>query len=316
MVLTNLDGLTLVQIKALAIIPHITGTLSFLGSSSILYDILWARKRNLPQPYGRLLLSISTVDVITSAAFGLSTWPIPRGTEGVWGAVGTTQTCTAQGFFGQLMLGSPFYNMMLAIYYLLIGKYNLSEEEMTQRYEPYMHLVAIVPPVALAVAGLPLHLYNNANIWCSVSLAPNSDAHDEQIHAAFNIISAVILWVIISVVTVTMIMLTTSIRTEEKKFIELKRKNDSNSTRGRDVPANLSTDLSPPTNLERSRKMLYQAMFYLGAFYLTWWAPTVNRIVQLISGKNHFFFVLATVTLLPLQGFLNFLVYRSGPCIA
>jgi len=276
-------------------IPHITGALSLLGSGWILYDIVWAgRKRELPQPYSRIILCISIFDFLSSASLGLSTWPIPRGTDGVYGAVGTTQSCTAQGFFGQLFIGSLFYNMMLAIYYLLIGKYKFSEEEITRRYEPWMHLSAITFTVAVAVAGLPLRWYNNANLRCGH--APQNS--DGEPNTSIYIIPAIILVLIIAVVTISMIKLTISIRKEEKEFVELKRNDGSNSERF----------LYASVNLQRSRKMFFQAVFYLGAFYLTWWAPIANIFVLVISGKSYFFLMLAVVTFAPLQGFFNFLV--------
>mmetsp|Transcript_20155 Transcript_20155/g.41290 ORF Transcript_20155/g.41290 Transcript_20155/m.41290 type:complete len:162 (+) Transcript_20155:77-562(+) len=154
------------QRKALSIIPHITGALSVIGSLSILYDILKDRSRKLHRPYYRILLGMSFFDVFASASLGMSTWPIPRGTEGVYGAIGTTQTCTAQGFFIQLMLVSPFYNLMLAWYYLLLGKNKpLSEEAIASKYEKYMHAFAMIP-VLFAVMGLPLTLYNSADCEC------------------------------------------------------------------------------------------------------------------------------------------------------
>ena len=84
--------------KALSIVPHITGLLSFWGSCSILYDIIMRyRQKKRVTSYHRLLLGISVYDAVCSFSLGLSTWPIPRGTEGIYAAVGTTQTCTAQG---------------------------------------------------------------------------------------------------------------------------------------------------------------------------------------------------------------------------
>ena len=137
-------------------------------------------------------------------------------------------------------------------------------------------------------------------------------------------VSGCILLINFAVITVIMIMLTISIRTEEMRFIEMKRQDDSNrsSPFPRDVAA----------NLERSRKMFYQAIFYVFAFYLTWYVqrkktyvqfntilryscflfvrlvPTMHRISQLISGKSYFFLMLGTAIFLPLQGFFNFLV--------
>ncbi len=94
---------TLAEQKALAIIPHITGALSFFGSCNILYDVLLRdRKRKLTRPYYRILVFLSVYDAISSFSLGLSTWPIPAGTPEIYGAVGNTRTCTAQGFFNQV----------------------------------------------------------------------------------------------------------------------------------------------------------------------------------------------------------------------
>ena len=72
---------------------------------------------------------------------------------------------------------------MLAGYYLLLGRYHLTEEEIANRYERYMHLTAIVPSVGIAIAGLPLTLYNNANIWCWIAAWPaGSETFDGQYH--------------------------------------------------------------------------------------------------------------------------------------
>jgi len=84
--------------KALAIIPHVTGTLSVLGSCWILYDV-WTRlkRKKSITTYHRILMGMSVYDAVCSFSLGLSTWPMPIGTEGVYAAVGNTQTCTAQG---------------------------------------------------------------------------------------------------------------------------------------------------------------------------------------------------------------------------
>ena len=72
----------------------------------------------------------------------------------MYGARGTTQTCTAQGFFNELMLGSIFYNFVLALYYTLSGKYKKSDEEFAKRYEPYLHGAAIVITLGFAVGKI------------------------------------------------------------------------------------------------------------------------------------------------------------------
>ena len=139
------------ELKILAIIPRITAALSMLGSCSILYDIWKDRGHKLTRPYYRILLGMSLFDLVSSIAFSLSTLPMPEATPFVYGARGTVQTCTAQGFFIQLMLGSIFYNFVLSLYYTLSGKYKISDEVFTKRYELYLHGAAMTFTLGLAL---------------------------------------------------------------------------------------------------------------------------------------------------------------------
>ena len=108
-------GWTAEQSKILSIIPHVTGAFSFVGSSSIIIMILRDRRKKLVKPYYRLLFAMCIFDIFASIALGLSTWPIPAGTTGVWDPVGTIGTCSAQAFFIQANIASPVYNFMLSI---------------------------------------------------------------------------------------------------------------------------------------------------------------------------------------------------------
>lgn len=137
--------------KILAIFPHITGGLSLIGSSSIVYDIWKDRDYKMKQPYFRILLGMSIFDVICSTSLCLSTIPVPAGTEGVFGARGTTGTCAASGFFNQFMLGSILYNFVLAIYYALSGTYRMTDEDFAKVYEPWLHGLAVVTTVGVAL---------------------------------------------------------------------------------------------------------------------------------------------------------------------
>mmetsp|Transcript_15475 Transcript_15475/g.32724 ORF Transcript_15475/g.32724 Transcript_15475/m.32724 type:complete len:336 (+) Transcript_15475:71-1078(+) len=334
-------GLTMTQKKSLAIIPHVTGPLSFVGSCSILYDIWIDRKQKLRRPYYRILLGMSCTDAITSLWLGLSTWPIPRGTEGVYGAAGNTQTCTAQGFFIQLMVLSPMYNFNLCIYYLLQGKYQFTEEYIAKRYEKYMHAIAIFICFGFAILGLPLNLYNNANLWCWIAAYPSScednsgqpgDVPCERGQNAWLFRWLIFygpVWLIILAVTGIMIMLTRSVKIEEKRIIEMRRgvRNTSQSLDHLNSSATTDDDKPRPaaavaiasyetSRYERSRQLFHQAVFYLGVFYLTWLFVTVNRMYQLITGSNNFALLVLHSIFGPLQGFLNFIVYRHGQITA
>lgn len=146
----------------LSIVPHVTGLLSIAGSLYIVIDVL---RKGKVKTHGRLLLGMSLSDIIVSVFYALSTWPIPRETEGTYFAIGNTASCRAQGFFIQLGIITPFYNGFLALHYLLITKYNMSSDFIERNVELYLHLSAILFGIITSVAGAVLLLYNSANLW-------------------------------------------------------------------------------------------------------------------------------------------------------
>ena len=67
---------------------------------------------------------MSIFDVVSAIAWGLTTVPIPEYNKfgdptKMYGAIGDTASCKAQGFFIQLSFTSIFYNVTLSTYYLL-----------------------------------------------------------------------------------------------------------------------------------------------------------------------------------------------------
>ena len=91
----------------LAIIPKFSSFASIVGSVCIIREILVVDRSKLNRVYDRLLLVMSFYDVIESCFNFQSSWPIPKGTEGVAFASGNTQWCEAQGFILQFGLVIP-----------------------------------------------------------------------------------------------------------------------------------------------------------------------------------------------------------------
>jgi len=99
-------GLTTSQEKILAVTPKCTSPLSIVGSFYVVYKIL-SRDRSLDRVglnirncYTDLLLGVCSADFISSIAYFLSTWPIPKDTvysENIWGEAGNQLTCNIQG---------------------------------------------------------------------------------------------------------------------------------------------------------------------------------------------------------------------------
>ena len=163
----------------LAVTPKISSCLSLFGSSWIFVEVITttSKRKNL---YNRLLCSMSGFDIITGIWLFASTWPIPRGTPNVSFAVGSQTTCAIQGFFVQMAIVVPIYNCYLALYYLLVIKYKVSEERIKFVIEPVMHVFAICFGLMTAIASLIMGLYNNANLWCWIAVPPPNDYNIEQ----------------------------------------------------------------------------------------------------------------------------------------
>ena len=95
--------------KLIALIPMVTGLLSFLGSSYIVYSLVATkvgRAKKLQTTFNRLLLALSISDMISSFATCLSQWVFPKeafpGIDPEWHgftfpyASGTNGSCSFQ----------------------------------------------------------------------------------------------------------------------------------------------------------------------------------------------------------------------------
>jgi len=95
----NVTTLTDGQMRVMSILGLISGTLSVLGSSVIIYRAYKNRRNS--SPYDRLMLCLSFCDIVASISFGYGPFMLPEATsERVW-ARGTNRSCSALGFLTQ-----------------------------------------------------------------------------------------------------------------------------------------------------------------------------------------------------------------------
>ena len=190
-------ALSLAQRRALALVPKITGWISF-GFSGLVAATVLRDKNRRSLCYHRLICGISLVDMSASLWLGMSTWPIPRESGALW-AVGNDTTCRVQvrninlvvvccvlslafccwtsdgtlfivpqGFFTQFGISSSFYNASLAIYFYLVIVRGWNEKRL-RRIEWMLHTIPLLWALTSAVTGLILDVFDNATLWCWVS---------------------------------------------------------------------------------------------------------------------------------------------------
>ena len=209
-----------------------------------------------------------------------------------------------------------------------------------------------IPYVYANSAGLPLTVYNAGTVRCWIAPYPLgcSDSACTRGHHAirFRLIAHIVpIWVTIIIITILMVMLTLSVRNEEKMAIAMRDTSVENASGSEKSNSINNDDLivdngheDPNLNqtmltvhrtqvdripqfkregsvrLERTKRMFHQALLYVAVFYLTWTIPTVQGIMRKSGGLHIFSLSVLSCTLLPLQGFGNWLVYRHGPCFA
>ncbi len=144
------------------------------------------RKTLKNSAYYRLMLSMSSSDFIVSGAWFCTTWPIPKDelsldnpSETIFGNIGNQQTCTAQAFFIQLGIITPFYNALLACYYYLTIRREWKEEDFKCRIEYAGHVISIGFGLGTSIAGLVMNLFNNSNVWCWIAPYPSGCGNGE-----------------------------------------------------------------------------------------------------------------------------------------
>jgi len=159
-----------------------------------------------------------------------------------------------------------------------------------------MHAGSIAFPLIPGIICFPLKMFNGANLWCWIAPFPEGcvgaectrgvDAHVYQ--WAFFYAP---LWGLMLFVAGAMIAVYQKVYTQEKRTSKMLNRK------------------SRKEAFAKSQRVANQALLYVSAFYLTWLFGTINRTYQTIHDSSTFTLVYLHAIFVPMQGFLNFLVY-------
>ena len=123
------------------------------------------------------MFGMSLFDVFGSIAMGLTSLPMPREDEVIeyyyvaGTRLGTTETCTAQGFTVWFCGQATFaYNVVLCIYYVAAIFWRLDGLTIRNYLEPFFHLAPVIIGLVVAIPPLIYDLYNPSPwaAWCSI----------------------------------------------------------------------------------------------------------------------------------------------------
>jgi hypothetical protein len=299
--------------NASLILPKVTSVLSLIGSSIILRDVMKMRGTHKYSPRHRLLAGMSVCDLMASAAMFLTSWPIPK--DYLWPTqwnVGNQATCTAQGFFSQMALGTNAYNCCLAIYYLLTIRQGWSDERIGKRAEPIMHIVSFGFALGTAASGLGLSLFNPNGLQCSIAPSPigciqsyearqlelPTNPYPCQRGDNFHLYNTAFVygpvWLSFFIMITSLLLIYCRIRN-----------------------LNSATARYHHEGQQIQRRFATQATLYVLAWFLSWSVVSSLHIRMWITPETtKFWHGFVSMTLLPLQGFWNMLVFKYPEYLA
>jgi hypothetical protein len=304
---------TQAQKAAMAWVPRISASLSLFGSSMIIYDIVRDPSKR-GSVYHTLMLAMSVIDVFSSIAWGLSTLPIPEyeygEPSGVYGAKGNDKTCKLQGFLIQLGYTSLFYNMSLSFYFLMVVRYGMRENQI-KKLQLWLHVPALVVGFALAFGGIPLYQNDFWGCYIAPPLFLVANFRNVVMFTAVPICTAIV------IATVNMLLVYWAVR---QQMITARKWQFGSAAMQHQVPESARPNVSDQSFQPRrpqkkrqstiqimERQTLWQALFYLGAFYATW--PILAASLLFEDAHEVYPFVIFLLILTPMQGFFNFLAY-------
>lgn len=150
------------QDKFMSFCMVVSGLLSMFGSTTIVYRVL--RKKGRSTPFDRIMLGLSSFDIIGSFSFVLTPFALPAATSPrVW-ASGNDASCSFLGYLSQLSIGASWYSCLLSFYFLATLRLRISNDDFEVKFEPYIHGLSIFYYIFTATIGVPFNLYSEVEL--------------------------------------------------------------------------------------------------------------------------------------------------------
>jgi hypothetical protein len=298
------------------VIFRTAGILTILGAGYIIQDIAKDAARRKPTK-NRIMLFMSSCDFL-HAFFSSVIGPAMVPKEiGVPGAVGNQLTCDVQGFLLFVTgLSSGLYNVSLALCYLIIVRYEYSDERL-RVLEPYFLYLPVISCLVVAIAGLPFGIYNfNGTYVCFIYVSPlDCDAPESPIecergekYSYWLYLSSIMIVIGASFIIFSMVKMYTAVLQRERsgdqfRFSVAAAARSSFISSAANAPNAIIRRPSSLRHRNLSRKMRSQGLWYSGAFLFTFSPLALDIVLQV-----EFLMYVALITA-QLIGFTNAVIY-------
>jgi hypothetical protein len=288
--------------RPLTFVPIASAVLSITGASAILYNLLSDHQRRFTSPYFRIMFGLSLTDCIFGFVVVIHSFLAPKGTPGLFYAIGNQASCEAVGFLRHFTAFiQPLYVASLSLYYLLVIKYDVSDDFFKKKVEPWLHVVSIGYPLLGSIVAESFGMFNPTPAGCTMSAYPydcddgrNNKTCTRGAHAYIFrwIFSGSVILFAFSVTVACMLSIILHVRSRERIMNRRFSFNNSEISRSRSL-------------VKQYKAVTAQAFMYICSFFLVWIIPCM---VSLWKTGPLVLRVLGAI-FMPLQGFFNSIIY-------
>ena len=306
--------------------PRYSGAVSVMASSTVIY-LTFKSRTKLRTVYHRIMLGMSTVDILSSLAMGLTTLALPRvpGDDrkpdyfDEWSGtrLGNKYTCNAQGFFFLFGINAMYiYTVSLVMYYTLAIAFKVKEEKIVKYAEPFLHAVPLILALVLSIGPLVtgnIRANGWAAPWCTVLDDFDNFSYYEVliIVIAFLLIFVFLCFVsIIWTVARIELVLQRALRQRDLRFQTDYYERHPQMQRVGNLRS-ASAQQNSIKSMQNTRVIFIQALAYFLSFLITLSMPVAREIFPVVTPEDFEVDVLLKMELIlmPLQGFFNALIF-------
>ena len=301
-----------------AVTPRISGTISAISSSTIIFLIFRSQPR-LSTIYHRIMFGMSIADIMGSTAMALTTLPMPRNDDPFWNnkkygsywsdqtKLGNENTCAAQGFFyatGVIIMFT--YNGVLCVYYACAIAFRMNEKDIRKKVEPVLHGVPLLLGLSPVIPAFMYHFYvpitNEA--WCTL-MPQKIESPVLTFYFRYQLPASI--GGLLVVIVISLCLVIWRVRKTGKL---LKKLNDN---------SDIQVEERVTAAHQNTKLIISQSLAYIGALLLTLVFPLVrNMMYRSVGSLKQFtdedaalYALLGKfmVVFMPLQGFFNLIIF-------
>jgi hypothetical protein len=325
------------QILVLRAVTPPASLISVIGSWLICQKLLgrwknsWTGQLSNQAPLGcyeRLMLGLSAADIMTSTRLAVSAifW-LPHREP--------SHSCTTDGFLITFGFCGPFYNAAVSLYFMYTICSPQKEKRISWRTECCLHLIAIGFPLACALVGLSLKVYNPeaADIGCWAEKYPmgcvgedcTRGKHAAVFSFALGFLPLLLVWICLTWTNAAIYLHVRRLIRKTLKYTQPGQRrltvtsassDNSDAQRGqsKSVESPFQSKIPQIQSVSKTRMVANQSLLYVGAYLICFIWSGVLQIAICADPKGfqagrYFVFNVLQGIFYPGQGLFNALVF-------